>query len=177
MALIILGRDGVINQNSNGYIMSPEDWEPIDGSLEAIARLNQAGYRVVVMTNQPGITDGTLTTETLNRIHSKMRRMLSQAGGKIEAILFCPHEPNEKCSCQETENGSFSELSHRLRINLKGVPAVGDSLREIKAAQAAGANPILVKTGNGAQALTDGIDFNIPVYDDLASTVTALLEL
>ncbi len=177
MALIILGRDGVINQNSKGYILSPEDWEPIEGSLEAIARLNQAGYRVVIMTNQPGISDGTLTAETLNRIHSKMRRMVSQAGGKIEAILFCPHESYEQCSCQETKNGSFAELSHRLRINLKDVPAVGDSLREIKAAQAVGAYPILVKTGNGTNAIAEGLENGIHVYDDLAAVVTALLEL
>jgi D-glycero-D-manno-heptose 1,7-bisphosphate phosphatase len=176
MSLIILDRDGVINHDSDDFIKSPTEWEPIEGSLEAIARLNYAGYRVVVITNQSGIARGLLDVETLNRIHSKMRRMLSQVGGKIEAILFCPHGPDDDCSCRKPHDGSFSELAHRLRIKLDNVPAIGDSLRDIQAAQSAGAAPILVRTGKGERTLEQGIPDGVPVYDDLAAAVTAILE-
>ncbi|HEC59498.1 hypothetical protein LCGC14_2365400 [marine sediment metagenome] len=176
MALIILDRDGVINHDSDDFIKSPAEWKPIEGSLEAIARLNYAGYRVIVITNQPGITRGLLDVETLNHIHSKMSRMLAQVGGKIEAILFCPHGPEDECLCRKPQDGSFSELSHRLRITLKDVPAVGDSLRDITAAQSAGATPILVRTGKGAKLLEKGIPKGVAVYDDLAAVVDALLD-
>ena len=176
MSLIILDRDGVINHDSDDFIKSPTEWEPIDGSLEAIARLNYAGYRVVVITNQSGIARGLLDVETLNRIHSKMRRMLSQVGVKIEAILFCPHGPDDECTCRKPQDGSFAELAHRLRVNLDGVPAIGDSLRDLQAAQSAGATPILVRTGKGERTLEQGIPDGVAVYDDLATAVTALLE-
>jgi D-glycero-D-manno-heptose 1,7-bisphosphate phosphatase len=176
MALIILGRDGVINQDSDDHIKSPAEWEPIEGSLEAIARLNQAGYRVVVITNQSGIAKGKFDAETLNRIHSKMRRMLAQVGGKIEAILFCPHGPDDECDCRKPQDGSYAELSHRLRIDLKDVPAVGNSKKDIKAARSVGAKPILVRTGRGAKTEQAGLADDIDVYDDLAAVATALLE-
>lgn len=176
MSLIILDRDGVINHDSDDFIKSPEEWKPIDGSLEAIARLNQAGYRVVVITNQSGIARGLFDVDMLTRIHSKMRRMLTQVGGKLEAILYCPHGPNDGCSCRKPQDGSFAELAHRLRLKLDGVPAVGDSLRDIQAAQSAGANPILVRTGKGQKTLEDGIPEGVDVYDDLAAVVAALLE-
>jgi D-glycero-D-manno-heptose 1,7-bisphosphate phosphatase len=177
MPLIILDRDGVINQDSDDFIKSPAEWEPIEGSLEAIARLNYAGYRVVVITNQSGIARGLLDIETLTRIHNKMRRMLAQAGGKIEAILFCPHGPDDKCECRKPKAGNFHTLAHRLRINLDGVPAIGDSLRDIEAAQAAGAKPILVRTGKGEKTLAAGIPDGVPVYADLTEAVSALLEI
>ncbi len=176
MSLIILDRDGVINHDSDDFIKNPAEWEPIDGSLEAIARLNYAGYRVVVITNQSGIARGLLDVETLNRIHSKMRRMLAQVGGRIEAIMFCPHGPEDDCKCRKPHNGSFEDLAHRLRVNLENVPAVGDSLRDIQAAMESKARPILVKTGKGERTLADGIPEGIEVYDDLAAVVTALLE-
>ena len=176
MSLIILDRDGVINHDSDDFIKSPTEWEPIEGSLDAIARLNYAGYRVVVITNQSGIARGLFDVETLSRIHSKMRRMLAQVGGKIEAILFCPHGPGDECTCRKPQDGSFSELAHRLRINLAGVPAIGDSLRDIQAAQSAGATPILVRTGKGELTIKQGIPENVAIYDDLATAVTALLE-
>jgi D-glycero-D-manno-heptose 1,7-bisphosphate phosphatase len=113
MSLIILDRDGVINHDSDDFIKNPAEWEPIEGSLEAIARLNYAGYRVVVITNQSGIARGLFDVETLNRIHSKMRRMLAQVGGKIEAIMFCPHGPEDDCQCRKPQNGSFVDLAHR----------------------------------------------------------------
>ncbi|MCX4188133.1 D-glycero-beta-D-manno-heptose 1,7-bisphosphate 7-phosphatase [Methylophaga sp. OBS4] len=176
MSLIILDRDGVINHDSDDFIKSPAEWEPIEGSLEAIARLNYAGYRVVVITNQSGIARGLLDVETLNRIHSKMRRMLAQVGGRIEAVLFCPHGPEDDCQCRKPHNGSFAELAHRLRVNLDNVPAVGDSMRDIQAAIVSKARPILVKTGKGERTLAEGIPDNVEVYDDLAAVANALLE-
>ncbi|SFK13825.1 D-glycero-beta-D-manno-heptose 1,7-bisphosphate 7-phosphatase [Methylophaga sulfidovorans] len=176
MSLIILDRDGVINHDSDDFIKNPAEWEPIEGSLEAIARLNYAGYRVVVVTNQSGIARGLFDVETLNRIHSKMRRMLAQVGGKIEAIMFCPHGPEDDCQCRKPQNGSFVDLAHRLRVSLENVPAVGDSLRDIQAAMLSQARPILVKTGKGERTLAAGIPDGVEVYDDLASVATALLE-
>lgn len=176
MSLIILDRDGVINHDSDEFIKSPAEWEPIEGSLEAIARLNYAGYRVVVITNQSGIERGLFDVETLNRIHSKMRRMLGQVGGRIEAIMFCPHGPEDDCQCRKPRNGSFTELAQRLRVNLDNVPAVGDALRDIQAAMETNARPILVRTGKGERTLADGIPAGVEVYDDLAAVATALLE-
>lgn len=176
MSLIILDRDGVINHDSDEFIKTPAEWEPIDGSLEAIARLNYAGYRVVVITNQSGIARGLLDVETLNRIHSKMRRMLAQMGGRIEAIMYCPHGPEDGCSCRKPHNGSFADLAHRLRVNLDNVPAIGDSMRDIQAAMVSGARPILVKTGKGERTLAEGLPDEVEVFDDLAAVVDALLE-
>ncbi|WP_430009309.1 D-glycero-beta-D-manno-heptose 1,7-bisphosphate 7-phosphatase [Methylophaga lonarensis] len=176
MSLILLDRDGVINHDSSDFIKSPAEWEPIEGSLEAIARLNQAGYRVVVVSNQSGIARGLLDIETLNRIHSKMRRMLAQLGGKIEAVMFCPHGPDDNCQCRKPEPGMLKDLAHRLRVSLDNVPAVGDSLRDLQAAQAVGARPILVKTGKGRKMFKQGIPDGIPVYKNLAAVADALLE-
>ncbi|MDT8311363.1 MAG: D-glycero-beta-D-manno-heptose 1,7-bisphosphate 7-phosphatase [Methylophaga sp.] len=176
MSLIILDRDGVINHDSDDFIKSPAEWEPIDGSLEAIARLNYSGFRVVVITNQSGIARGLLDVEMLNRIHSKMRRMLSQVGGRIEAIMFCPHGPDDDCSCRKPKSGSFNDLAHRLRVSLENVPAVGDSIRDIEAAQTAGARPILVRTGKGAATEKAGVPDGVLIYDDLAAAADALVE-
>lgn len=177
MSLIILDRDGVINHDSDAFIKNPAEWQPIEGSLEAIARLNHAGYRVVVITNQSGIARGFFDVSMLNRIHSKMRRMLAQAGGRVEAIFFCPHGPDDACQCRKPNNGAFVDLARRLRVKLKNVPAVGDSLRDIQAAVASGARPILVKTGKGLQTAQDpALPEGVEVYDDLAAAVTALLE-
>lgn len=177
MPLIILDRDGVINHDSDDFIKSPAEWEPIEGSLEAIARLNHAGYRVVVITNQSGIARGLLDVDTLSRIHNKMRRMLTQVGGKLEAILYCPHGPDDECLCRKPKEGNFLELAQRLRVKLDNVPAIGDSLRDLQAAQAAGARPILVKTGKGEKTLAEGgLPDNVTVYDDLSAAVNALLE-
>jgi len=175
MPLIILDRDGVINHDSDDFIKSPSEWEPIEGSLEAIARLNHAGYRVVVITNQSGIARGFFDVDTLTRIHSKMRRMLAHVGGKVEAILYCPHGPDDDCECRKPKHAAYVELEKRLRVDLTDVPAVGDSLRDLQAAQAAGAMPILVKTGKGEQTLAKGIPQGVAVYDDLAAVVTSLL--
>ena len=177
MPLIILDRDGVINHDSDNFIKSPAEWEPIEGSLEAIARLNHAGYRVVVITNQSGIARGLFDVDTLSRIHAKMRRMLTHVGGTLEAILYCPHGPDDDCACRKPKAGNFIELAERLRVKLDDAPAMGDSLRDLQAAQAAGARPILVKTGKGERTLAEGnLPDNVEVYDDLAAAVSALLD-
>ena len=175
MSLIILDRDGVINHDSADFIKSPAEWEPIEGSLEAITRLNHAGYRVVVITNQSGIARGLFDVDTLTNIHRKMRRMLAQVGGKIEAILYCPHGPDDNCSCRKPQGGAYTELAHRLRIDLSNIPAVGDSLRDLQAAQAVGAKAILVITGKGIKTLEKGIPNGVTVFDDLAAVVDNLL--
>ena len=176
MPLIILDRDGVINHDSNNFIKYPAEWNPIEGSLEAIAKLNRANYQVVVITNQSGIARGLFDIIILNSIHSKMRKMLSQASGRIEAILFCPHGSNDNCNCRKPKDGSFKELASRLLINLNGVTAIGDSLCDIKAFRSAGATPILVRTGRGKHTLNKGIPGGVLVYENLATAVNELLK-
>lgn len=177
MKLIILDRDGVINQDSDAYIKTVDEFIPLPGSLEAIARLNQAGYHVTVATNQSGIGRGYFELATLNAMHEKLRRMLADMGGRIEMIAFCPHAPEDNCDCRKPKPGLYQEIAHRLETPLRGVPVIGDSLRDLQAARAVDARPILVKTGKGTRTLAkgEGIE-NVPVYDDLAAAVTALLE-
>lgn len=176
MKLIILDRDGVINQDSDDYIKSPEEYIPIPGSLEAIARLNHAGYIVMVATNQSGIARGFFDIDTLNRMHEKLRRLLSNCGGHIDGIFFCPHGPDENCECRKPKSGMLREISHRLDTSLQGVPLVGDSLKDIQAAQAVGAVPLLVKTGKGERTLAKGEGLNgVPVFENLAECVESLL--
>jgi D-glycero-D-manno-heptose 1,7-bisphosphate phosphatase len=174
--LVILDRDGVINEDSDQYIKCPAEWVPIPRSLEAIARLNQAGYRVVVATNQSGIARGLLDIATLNRIHNKMHHLLAQIGGNVEAILFCPHGPDDNCACRKPRPGLLQELARRLRIPLQGVPAVGDSLRDLQAAQAVGARPLLVRSGKGSLTATSmDLPPETEIYEDLAAVAEALL--
>lgn len=177
MKLIILDRDGVINQDSDDYIKSVDEFIPLPGSLEAIARLNQAGYRVAVATNQSGIGRGYYDIATLNAMHDKLRRLLNQLGGHIEMIAFCPHGPDDNCDCRKPKTGMYLEIAHRFEVSLEDVPVIGDSLRDLQAAQAVGASPILVRTGKGMRTLEKGEGLEgIPVYDDLASAVEALLQ-
>ncbi len=174
--LVILDRDGVINQDSDEYIKSPDEWKPIEGSLEAIARLNQAEYRVVVITNQSGLARGLFMLDDLNQIHQKMHKQLAEVNGRIEAIFFCPHSNKENCNCRKPRTGLFQELANCLGIPLTNVPAVGDSLRDLQAASAVGAQPILVLTGKGRQTLRLKEElYNIPVYDNLAAFVDSFL--
>ncbi len=175
--LIILDRDGVINEDSDAYIKSPDEWIPIPGSLEAIARLNQAGYTVLVATNQSGVGRGYYDLQTLAAIHGKMNRMLNDAGGWIEEILFCPHTPDDHCNCRKPLPGLLHQIRERYRVDLRNVPVIGDSLRDLESAAAVDARPILVLTGKGRKTLgqLDG-DSAVPVYDDLARAVDALLK-
>ena len=177
MKLVILDRDGVINEDSDAFIKSPAEWKPIRGSLEAIARLHRAGWRVVVATNQSGIARKLLDLDSLARIHETMLRQVSDAGGMIDAVFFCPHGPDDHCDCRKPAPGLLLDIARRLHTGLSGVPAIGDSLRDIQAATAAGASPILVRTGKGSRTVNDpGLDKDVPVFDDLYSAVAALLK-
>jgi D-glycero-D-manno-heptose 1,7-bisphosphate phosphatase len=175
MKLIILDRDGVINHDSDLYIKSPEEWVPIPGSLEAIARLDQWGWRVVVCTNQSGIGRGLFGMDTLNAIHEKMIKAAAHIGGTIDAVFFCPHTNQDECDCRKPKPGMLQEIATRYNIDLAGVPVVGDSLRDLQAAVAAGARPMLVLTGKGRKTKADpALPEGTPVFADLAAAVKAL---
>jgi D-glycero-D-manno-heptose 1,7-bisphosphate phosphatase len=177
MKCVILDRDGVINFDSDQFIKSPDEWKPIPGSLEAIARLNQAGYRVVVASNQSGVGRGLFDMATLNAIHAKMHKLAYQAGGRIDAVFFCPHAADSKCACRKPKPGLFQEIGSRLHMDLKGVFAVGDALRDVEAALAVGAQPILVRTGKGIKTLEAGqLPSDVPVYDNLLQAAQAIIE-
>lgn len=156
MKLVILDRDGVINQDSEQFIKTPDEWKPIPGSLEAIARLNHAGYRVVVASNQSGIGRGLFDMGALNAINDKMYRALALVGGRIDALFYCPHAAEADCDCRKPKPGMFLDIAQRFNVDLAGVPSVGDSLRDLQAAAAAGAQPMLVLTGKGAKTKSAG---------------------
>ncbi|HEX6633549.1 MAG TPA: D-glycero-beta-D-manno-heptose 1,7-bisphosphate 7-phosphatase [Usitatibacter sp.] len=169
MKLAILDRDGVINYDSDLYIKSPAEWRAIPGAIEAIARLNQGGYRVAVATNQSGIGRGLFDMATLNAINDKMMEMVFRHGGRIDALFFCPHTPDDDCSCRKPRTGMLEEIAARFHAELKGVPCVGDSLKDMQAADAVGAQPILVLTGKGRQTREQGgLPKRTLVFEDLA---------
>ncbi len=178
MKLIILDRDGVINQDSDAYIKNPDEWQPIEGSLQAIARLNRAGYHVYVATNQSGLARGLFDIQTLNAIHHKMLDAVKAVGGQIDAILFCPHGPDDHCNCRKPKAGLYEEIGARCHTNLENVPVVGDSLRDLQAAIKVKATPILVRTGKGAQTLAKlrKTHPEISVYDNLQHMAEQLLK-
>lgn len=180
--LVILDRDGVINHDSDKFIKSPDEWMPIPGSLSAIAQLCQQGYRVVVATNQSGVARGLFDMSTLNQIHDKMHRLVIQAGGRIDAIFYCPHGPDDDCQCRKPKTGMLEEISRRFAVQLNNVYAVGDSLRDLQAYVSAGCQPILVKTGKGELTIkrasedkTFAMPDNTIICDDLASAATLIL--
>lgn len=177
MKLLMLDRDGVINQDSEQFIKSPAEWKPIKGSIEAIARLTQAGWRIVVVTNQSGIARGLFDTSMLNAIHDVMHKAVIQAGGRIEAIFFCPHAADSNCECRKPKPGMLLEIERRLNIPLAGVPFVGDSLRDMQAAAATGARPVLVLTGKGKKTRdAGGLPETTEVFADLAAFAAELAE-
>ena len=172
MKLVILDRDGVINQDSDQFIKNTTEWKPIPGSLEAIARLNHAGYRVVVASNQSGIGRGLLDMGALNAINDKMYRSLAHVGGRIDALFYCPHAAEANCECRKPKPGMFIDIAQRFNVDLAGVPSVGDSLRDLQAAAEAGAQPMLVLTGKGEKTqASGGLPPGTPVYADLAEAV------
>jgi D-glycero-D-manno-heptose 1,7-bisphosphate phosphatase len=174
--LVILDRDGVINRDSEQFIKSPDEWRPIPGSLEAIARLNHAGFRVVVATNQSGIGRGLFDMATLNAIHEKMHRALALVGGRIDALFYCPHTSESQCDCRKPKTAMLQEIGMRLGVDLTGVPSIGDSVRDLQAAEAVGAQPILVLTGFGEKTLRDVKFPKVTViFPDLAFAASALL--
>ena len=176
MNLVILDRDGVINEALPHHVRSVEDWRPIPGSLDAIARLSRAGYRVIVATNQPGIRRRYFTFEDLNRIHEEMYRQLAEYGGAVDAIFICLCLPRHDCECFGPRPSILHEIAERLRVSLDSVPCIGDGAEVIEAAIAAGARPMLVLTGNGEAAVRGGLcPDEIEVHADLASAVDTLL--
>jgi len=176
MKLIILDRDGVINQDSDQFIKTPEEWKPIPGSLEAIAKLNHTGYRVVVASNQSGIGRGLFDIAALNAINEKMYKALAQVGGRIDALFYCPHPAEGNCTCRKPKPGMFEDIARRFNISLAGVASIGDSLRDVQAASAAGAQPVLVLTGKGVKTeAAGGLPERTKVYQDLAEAVRAII--
>lgn len=153
LKLVILDRDGVINKDSDDYIKSPDEWIPITGSLEAIARLSNNGYQVVVATNQSGLGRGLLNEYDLANIHQKLCSMVEEAGGFIAGIFYCPHTPEDACDCRKPKAGMLHTIANEFRVSLEGVPLVGDSLRDLQAGSSVGCIPILVKTGKGEKTL------------------------
>jgi len=176
MKLVILDRDGVINHDSEAYIKSPDEWKPIAGSLEAIAKLTQSGFRVVVATNQSGIGRGLFDMAALNAIHDKMHRAVGQAGGRIDAVFYCPHTQEANCSCRKPKTGLLEEIGRRFNASLKGVPCIGDALRDLEAARAVGAQPILVLTGKGKKTERETLPGDVLVFTNLAEAVKSLVQ-
>ena len=164
---ILLDRDGVINRDSDEFIKSPEQWLPLDGSLEAIALLNAHGYQVVVVTNQSGIARGLFDEPMLEKIHAKMRQLAQEKGGAIAAIYYCPHGPDSDCDCRKPKAGLLKAFAADFNADLTTIAVVGDSLRDLQAAEAVGAQPILVKTGKGQQTLLNNPQFNFLVFENL----------
>ena len=175
MKLIVLDRDGVINVDSDQFIKSPDEWKPIPGSLEAIARLNESGWRVVVASNQSGVGRGLFDMDTLNAINEKMTKAIGQAGGRLDAIFFCPHSADSTCDCRKPRPGMFVQIAERFNVDMKGVPVVGDSLRDLQAGVAVGCQPYLVLTGKGAKTQADpALPEGTVVFPDLAAVAAQL---
>lgn len=173
MKLVILDRDGTINVDSDDYIKSPEEWQPLPGALEAIARLNHAGWRVVVASNQSGLGRGLFDVAALNAIHGKMHKLLATLGGRIDAVFYCPHGPDEGCNCRKPRPGLFEQIGERFGVDLKSVPVVGDTPRDLVAGAAAGCQPHLVLTGKAeklrGQPLPPDYPADTVVHQDLCA--------
>ena len=177
MKLIILDRDGVINEDSESFVTTLDQWVPIPGSLEAIAKLTQAGHRIAVATNQSGLGRGLLTVDDLNAMHQRLHSRLAELGGQVEAVFFCPHAPGDGCGCRKPMPGLLFGIRERLGIDFVDVLVIGDSLRDLESAWAAGAAAALVLTGKGARTLAEHPDRlrETPVYADLATAAEAIL--
>lgn len=172
---VLIDRDGVLNEDSEDFIKSPEEWQPIAGSLEAIALLNQYGFSVVVISNQSGLARGLFDEAMLEKIHAKMRRMLADKGGEVAAIYFCPHAPDSQCNCRKPKPGLLMQFARDKEADLTQVYFIGDSWRDIQAAQAVGAKPVLVKTGKGELTLINNPNLNIPVFNNLYATAEYII--
>lgn len=179
MKLVILGRDGTINEDSDEFVKSPEEWAPLPGALEAIARLNHAGWHVVLATNQSGLGRGLFDVVMLNAVHDKMNKMLAAVGGRIDAVFYCPHTSDDKCRCRKPGPGLFEQIGERYGLDLAEVPMVGDALRDLIAGDAAGCEPHLVLTGKGAAYRHGDLPSTFPaatrVHADLAAFADFLI--
>ena len=178
--LVILDRDGTINEDSPEYIKSTDEWRVLPGAMEAIARLCHAGWHVVLVSNQSGLGRGLFEVSALNEIHTKMHQQVAAAGGRIDAVFFCPHAPDEACRCRKPLPGLFEQIADRYGMDLKGVPNVGDSVRDLVAGAALGCEPHLVLTGNGAafkgRTLPQVFPPDTQVHADLAAFARFLIE-
>lgn len=179
---LILDRDGVINHDSDQFIKSPDEWQAIEGSLEAIASCNQAGYQLVIISNQSGIARGLFDLNTLETIHDKLKTELTAVGGRIERIYFCPHGPDDNCGCRKPLAGMFRQFAADYKVNLEEVYAVGDSVRDLQAALTAGARPVLLRTGKGPRSIealkslaSDDPLQQVPIFNDLTAFCHSLL--
>ena len=175
MTIVVLDRDGVINVDSADYIKSAEEWQPLPGSIDAIAMVCKKGYQVYVATNQAGLARGLFSPLDLQQMHQKLESLVETAGGKIAGIFFCPHHPDDGCRCRKPNPGLLEQIAESANVSLTNRPFVGDSLKDIQAAVAIGAKPVLVRTGNGrnTEAKLDGLD--VDVYDDLAAFARQLV--
>lgn len=176
LKLVILDRDGTINQDSDEFVKSPDEWVPLPGALDAIARLNHAGWHVVVASNQSGLGRGLFEVTELNAIHTKMHQMLAAVGGRIDAVFYCPHAPDEGCRCRKPEPGLFEQIGERFGLDMSGVPAVGDSARDVVAAAAAGCEPHLVLTGKGAAYRGRPLPDNLPAHTRMHADLSAFAD-
>jgi D-glycero-D-manno-heptose 1,7-bisphosphate phosphatase len=171
MKICILDRDGTINEDSADYVKSPAEWQPLPGALEAIARINHAGWHVVLVTNQSGLGRGLFDMGALNAMHAKMHEMLAAVGGRVDAIFYCPHAPEDNCNCRKPASGLYEQIAERYGVDLKGMPTVGDSVRDLVAGARVGCAPHLVLTGKSAgfrgRDLPDGFPQGTVVHDDL----------
>jgi D-glycero-D-manno-heptose 1,7-bisphosphate phosphatase len=172
---VVLDRDGVINEESDAFIKSPDEWRPIPGSLEAIAALGRGGFAIAVLTNQSGVGRGLFDLDMLEVIRARMFAAVEEAGGRIDALYFCPHGPEDGCDCRKPKLGLFERFAREHQVNLTGVPAIGDSYRDLQAAWEAGASPILVKTGKGLRTLEKYPDPGCPVFENLHEAAQFLL--
>lgn len=161
--LVILDRDGTINCDSDDYVKSADEWIPLPGALEAIARLNHAGWRVVVASNQSGLGRGLFDVAALNAMHTKMHKLLAAAGGRIDAVFYCPHSPEETCNCRKPLPGLFEQIGERYGMTLQGVPTVGDSLRDLQGGAAVGCATHLVYTGKGEKLKDQPLPVDFPL--------------
>jgi D-glycero-D-manno-heptose 1,7-bisphosphate phosphatase len=177
MNMIILDRDGVINEDSDEYIKSPQEWIPIPGSLEAIALLNQHGFKVTVASNQSGLARGLFSVEALDQIHQKMQQSVNALGGNLEGIFYCPHGPHDGCQCRKPKPGLLTTIAATYGISLANVPFIGDSLRDIEAAKASHALPMLVRTGKGEKTVRQHASVlqNVPIYPDLFTLANEII--
>jgi D-glycero-D-manno-heptose 1,7-bisphosphate phosphatase len=179
--IIILDRDGVINADNVNYIKCAAEWLPLQGSIEAICTLCQHGYSVYVATNQSGIGRGLFSLEDYQAINDKMIKTVNAAGGKIAGVFYCPHTPDDKCECRKPKRGLFTQIAAHAGQSIDGVPAIGDSRRDLEASAAAGCRPILIRTGNGSNTEAGLLKAalqsagNIPVFDDLAAAAASLI--
>lgn len=175
MPLVVLDRDGVINEDSDRFIRSADDWRPVPGSLDAIARLSRTGFEIVVFTNQSGLARGLFDRAALDAIHARMLRAVEGHGGRLRGVYVCPHGPDDDCVCRKPRPGLLRQIERDLGVGLRGVPVVGDSRRDLEAAAAVGARPILVLTGKGRITLEETLPFSVEVYPDLAAAVDVLV--